>query len=135
MIWDGKKQDPDPGSGMNNPHHISESLETIFFVKILAFFDADPGWTNSDPGWKKFGSGINIPDLQHCIYLYGTGKVHGNRIQYNKSRLKSKEAKMKLEENKIYDSAETKLYNKHEHGMFERQTNVHRHDPSLLSYM
>jgi hypothetical protein len=21
---------------------------------------------NSDPGWKKVGSGINIPDPQHC---------------------------------------------------------------------
>jgi hypothetical protein len=30
------------GSGMNNPDHISESLETIFWVKILLkFFDAD----------------------------------------------------------------------------------------------
>jgi hypothetical protein len=29
---------------MNNPDHISESLETIFGVKILKFFDADPGW-------------------------------------------------------------------------------------------
>jgi hypothetical protein len=28
---------------MNNPDHISESLETIFGVKILKFFDADPG--------------------------------------------------------------------------------------------
>jgi hypothetical protein len=46
------------GSGMNNPNHISESLETIFRVKILKFIDADPGW-------KKFGSGINILDLQH----------------------------------------------------------------------
>jgi hypothetical protein len=36
---------------MNNPDHISESLETIFWVKILKFFDADPGR-------KKFGSGI-----------------------------------------------------------------------------
>jgi hypothetical protein len=43
---------------MNNPDHISESLETIFWVKILEFFDADPGR-------KKFGSGINIPDPQH----------------------------------------------------------------------
>jgi hypothetical protein len=43
------------GSGMNNPDHITESLETIFWVKILQFFDAYPGW-------KKFGSGINIPD-------------------------------------------------------------------------
>jgi hypothetical protein len=39
------------GSGMNNPGHISESLGTISWVKILKFFDADPGW-------KKFGSGI-----------------------------------------------------------------------------
>jgi hypothetical protein len=28
---------------MNNPDHISESLETIFWVKILKFFDADSG--------------------------------------------------------------------------------------------
>jgi hypothetical protein len=51
---------PGSGSGMNNPDHISQSLETIFWVKILKFFDADP-W------WKKIGSGINIPesDTQH----------------------------------------------------------------------
>jgi hypothetical protein len=41
------------GSGMNNPDHISESLKTIFGVKILKFFDVDLGWKNSDPGWKK----------------------------------------------------------------------------------
>jgi hypothetical protein len=28
---------------MNNPEHISESLETIFGVKIRKFFDADLG--------------------------------------------------------------------------------------------
>jgi hypothetical protein len=39
------------GSGMNNPDHISQILETIFWVKILQFFDVDPGW-------KKLGSGI-----------------------------------------------------------------------------
>jgi hypothetical protein len=39
------------GSGMNNPDHVSESLKTIFWVKILKFFDADPGW-------KKFGFGM-----------------------------------------------------------------------------
>jgi hypothetical protein len=48
------------GSGMNHPDHISKSLETIFWLKILQFFDADPGsgikkiWIrdkkNSDPG-------------------------------------------------------------------------------------
>ena len=31
------------GSGMNDPDHIFESLETIVMVKILNFFDADPG--------------------------------------------------------------------------------------------
>jgi hypothetical protein len=31
------------GFGMNNPDHISGSLETIFWVKMLKFFDADPG--------------------------------------------------------------------------------------------
>ncbi len=56
---------------MNNPDHIFWSLETNFFwVKILKFFDADPGsgmetvrirdGKKSDPG-----SGINIPDPQH----------------------------------------------------------------------
>jgi len=30
-------------SGMNNTDHISESLETIFRVKILTLFDADTG--------------------------------------------------------------------------------------------
>jgi hypothetical protein len=35
---------------MNNPDHIFESGETIIWVKLLKFFDADPGWKNSDPG-------------------------------------------------------------------------------------
>jgi hypothetical protein len=44
---------------MNNPHHISESLEeTNFWVKILKFFDADPG-----SGMEKIR--ILIPDPQH----------------------------------------------------------------------
>jgi hypothetical protein len=59
---------PRSGSGMNIPDHNSESLETIFWDKILKFFDADPGISlTPDPGWKKFGSGINIPDPQHCL--------------------------------------------------------------------
>jgi hypothetical protein len=52
-----KNQDPDPrsGSAMNNP---DQSLETIFWVKILKFFDAnpDPGsgiFLTMDPEWKK----------------------------------------------------------------------------------
>jgi hypothetical protein len=48
-----KKQDPDPG--MNIPDHISQSLETIFWVKVLTFFDLDP---DPGPGKEKIGSGI-----------------------------------------------------------------------------
>jgi hypothetical protein len=48
---------------MNIPDHISESLETIFCVKVIKLFDADPDpviFLTLDPGWKKFGSGIRI---------------------------------------------------------------------------
>jgi hypothetical protein len=77
------------GSGMNNPDHISESLETNG-LKYLKFFDADPGsWMEKiiirDPGWKNSdpGSGINILDPQHCIFdniSFFAG--HKNRIHY-----------------------------------------------------
>ena len=58
------------GSGMNIPDHISESFETIFWVKILKFFDADAGsgiFLTRDPGWKRFESGIldKHPGPQH----------------------------------------------------------------------
>ncbi len=43
------------GSWMNNPNHIFESLTKFFWVKILNFFDVDPG-----SGMKKFGSGSGI---------------------------------------------------------------------------
>jgi hypothetical protein len=65
----GKKSGP----GINNPDLISESLETIFWVKIPKFTDVDPGtWMgkirirdrygirdgkNSDPGIGT-GSGM-----------------------------------------------------------------------------
>jgi hypothetical protein len=52
----GKKS----GSGMNNLDNISESLKNYFWVKILKFFD-------KDPGWKKFGSGIREKHQQHCL--------------------------------------------------------------------
>jgi hypothetical protein len=47
---------------MSNPDHISESLETIFWVKILKFFDADP-------------------DLQHCQkdWHIATNNKHKNK--------------------------------------------------------
>jgi hypothetical protein len=47
-----KNQDPNPG----------------------CFFDVDPDpgsaiFLNLDPGRKKFGSGKNIPDTQHCLII------------------------------------------------------------------
>jgi hypothetical protein len=45
---------------MNIPDHISESIVTIFGLKQLKFFDADPGsfrlWIR-DPGWKNSDPG------------------------------------------------------------------------------
>ncbi len=64
------------GSGIRDEQPGSCFLEFrnhcfgFFGVKILKFFDEDPGsgdlgWDSSDPGWKKVGSGISIPDPQH----------------------------------------------------------------------
>jgi hypothetical protein len=50
---------------MNNQDHISESLETLLWVKILKFLMRIRDGKNSDPGWEKIGSGINIPDPHH----------------------------------------------------------------------
>jgi hypothetical protein len=55
-MQDGKKS----GSGMNIPDHIPKSLEKIFRLTILQFFEAVP-----DPG-----SCINIPDRQHWEQQY-----------------------------------------------------------------
>ncbi len=49
---------------MNNTDHISESLETVYWVKILKFFVADPGWKKSDPGSEM--EKIRVRDPQHC---------------------------------------------------------------------
>jgi hypothetical protein len=65
------------GSGIRDEQPGSYFLErrNHFWVKILKFFDADPG-----SGWRQFGSGIrdakksdpgsgiNIPDPQHCWF-------------------------------------------------------------------
>jgi hypothetical protein len=60
------------GSGMSIPDHISESLKTIYGLKILKFFEVDPGPGSGifltlapGSGREKFGSGINTPDPQH----------------------------------------------------------------------
>jgi hypothetical protein len=48
-------------AGMNNPVHISESLETICWVEIFKKIFCGSGIQDG----KKFGSGINIPDPQY----------------------------------------------------------------------
>jgi hypothetical protein len=62
----GKKSRSGSGSGMNIPDHISESLETIFGVKILEFFDAD---VDPDPGsGNLFDPGSGIRDEKIRIW-------------------------------------------------------------------
>ncbi len=66
----GWVKDQDPGSGIKILDQISQSLERIFWVKILKFFDADADPDSGsgnlfDPGSDP-GSGINVPDPQHC---------------------------------------------------------------------
>jgi hypothetical protein len=50
------------GSGMTNPDHISESLRTIFWIKLLKTKNRIRDGKNSDP---KFGSWLKsrIPTL------------------------------------------------------------------------
>jgi hypothetical protein len=64
------------GSGMNNPDHMCESLETIFGLKNFNSLMRIRDGKNSDPGsemeniWiRDPGSGLNISDPQHC-FLY-----------------------------------------------------------------
>ncbi len=72
------------GSGMNNPDHISECFELIFWGYNIKFFDAyqrsriEEFGTGIRDG-KKMGFGIrdkhpgsriNIPDPQHWLYRY-----------------------------------------------------------------
>jgi hypothetical protein len=57
-------------SVMNIPGHISESIETIFWVKLkinLIILCGSGIWNLFDPGsgMEEFGSGINIMDPQH----------------------------------------------------------------------
>jgi hypothetical protein len=62
---------------MNNPDHISESLETIFWVKNTQILLCGSGiWDGifesgiRDGKNSDTGSGINIPDPQHCIFAF-----------------------------------------------------------------
>ncbi len=57
-----KKQDPDPG--WTTRIVFSGAWKQFFELKYL-----DSLMRIRLPGWKKFGSGINISDPQHCIIL------------------------------------------------------------------
>jgi hypothetical protein len=80
---------------MNNPDDISERIKTIFWVKILQFFNVDPGSgirdpesgmkkiRIRDPGREKVGSGINILDPQHCmLYSQSAGVMHDRKPNF-----------------------------------------------------
>ncbi len=62
---------------MNKQDHISVSLKAIFCVKILEFFDADPG-----SGMELFGSGIQDK-------LPGSATLHFHLNLYNNSLAKT----------------------------------------------
>jgi hypothetical protein len=77
-------KNPDPESGMNIPDPFSESLETVFELKmrylnsLMLIWDPESflPWIrdgkNSDPG-----SWINIPDPQHCYIDRQTSNYKG----------------------------------------------------------
>ncbi len=55
---------------MNVPDQISESIETIFWVKNYFLSGSGSGiFLTLHPGWKNLdlGSGINVPDPQHWL--------------------------------------------------------------------
>ena len=82
----GESQHPDPGSGMNNPDNIFLELRNHFFaffgVKILKFFDEDPGSGIRDGDSSDPGSGMETvrirdgkksdpgPDPPHCSLYF-----------------------------------------------------------------
>jgi hypothetical protein len=75
---------------MNNPDHISESLETIFWVKILKFFDADPGFEKEEiriRDGKKFGSRIRKKHTGSATLLRERFHIALSSTRYNLKKL------------------------------------------------
>ena len=73
----GESQHPDPGSGMNNPDNFLELRNhflAFFGVKILKFFDEDPG------------SGIRDGDSSDLISVIRDGKKIRSGIRDKHSR-------------------------------------------------
>jgi hypothetical protein len=69
----GRGKKSGSGSRTNIPDHISESFETIFWLKILKFFYEDLGFGMEknlilDPGWKKKSDPVCLSRIpQHCL--------------------------------------------------------------------
>ncbi len=65
--------------------HISESLETIFWVKILKFLDADPGFgifLTLDPEWKNSDPGsifLTLVPVLVCTYRFDATLVDDSK--------------------------------------------------------
>jgi hypothetical protein len=53
------------GSGMNNPDKISDSLKTVFWVKIIRLLMRIRDGKNSYPGFGMGKIGSEIRDPQH----------------------------------------------------------------------
>ncbi len=67
---------------MNHPDHIAESLETIFWVKILKFFDADPGSGLEKIQIRDKHPGSTIPKLQlKTLQVLGVTILLNHRTQ------------------------------------------------------
>jgi hypothetical protein len=54
------------GSGMKNPDNFCERFETVFWVEIFKFFDAETGWEKFGSGSEQIWIRDEHPGLQHC---------------------------------------------------------------------
>ncbi len=82
-IREGKNSDQGSGINIPDPQHcvlylsarvaVLRPSSAVVQIKILKFFDVDPGWKKFGSGMEN-GSGINIPDPQHCV-LYLSARV------------------------------------------------------------
>ncbi len=67
---------------MEQPGSYIRKLRNHFFGlkylnSLMRIRDGKIGSEIRDPGWKKVGSGINIPDPQHCTGVYDRRCVLG----------------------------------------------------------
>jgi hypothetical protein len=71
---------------MNSPDHISESLETIFWVTKLFDSDPDPGseiFLTMDPGWKHCFKQTFARTFSTCPLQFPGREVNFSQIVSN----------------------------------------------------